>query len=748
MSNFYSNEHIKLYELVEKAWGRHDGASVIIPELQRSFIWEPDRVILLMDSIIKGWPFGTLLLWKLVGTTDLERFPNRGFYRIIDRLHKYPEKNYDKANQITPKSPSAEYLMVLDGQQRLQSLILTVGGQDKWGFKLKNSDWQKHLGKKESKKSSNSSLGVLCINLQELINEYTITNQQLRCVDFTKVFCWGILDSIQDVSMRDFSPLPFVQSTENNGKFIKFSRIWNAIDPNSPDKPRDIGKKISDSLFDEWGVLECLRDNLIEPITDLLDTIRNIKNQEVYYLQISPYSTSWNQQEYNEAIVNVFTRLNTAGRALKQEEITMAWLKVGWEPTQTNNKTAVECLEELRSAISPIWQAESEEEVRLISYIWALFHHEGKLIDAKELLNGEIMQPMAGQISLDWMPFLESIKEGASLIEDRNLKKEVFSSFNAIIVALSVFYLTHRWKHVNSSVWSRLNDRDKENFDKQIEGAFNPFVDRWILCSQWAGIWASSSGQDFQNFANDIATSWKNDMCAKSALNDFIDSFSGLCNKLLKRVSDAAETHVRTIEAERSTVSQYYTILWLWHRLEQARFENSRIQMRIKQSGKGRTPAMKMEVDHAISYSSWCDLVEKESTELKNAGISVPAGELGPPPKDFSTKTEAFDHINQLGNCSLLHTNFNRSKNKGTLWSFMQYVDEFKNNNNKREKWEEALCLSTVLTDMCNSDSKPATCLDIKTDIDTRTKQIREEVISYIKDITKKRFGIADHVCG
>ena len=37
---------------------------VRIPAFQREFVWEPDRVQFLMDSIYKGFPIGTLLFWR------------------------------------------------------------------------------------------------------------------------------------------------------------------------------------------------------------------------------------------------------------------------------------------------------------------------------------------------------------------------------------------------------------------------------------------------------------------------------------------------------------------------------------------------------------------------------------------------------------------------------------------------------------------------------------------------------------
>ena len=35
-----------------------------IPAFQRGFVWEPDRVAYLMDSIYKRYPFGSLLFWR------------------------------------------------------------------------------------------------------------------------------------------------------------------------------------------------------------------------------------------------------------------------------------------------------------------------------------------------------------------------------------------------------------------------------------------------------------------------------------------------------------------------------------------------------------------------------------------------------------------------------------------------------------------------------------------------------------
>jgi uncharacterized protein with ParB-like and HNH nuclease domain len=64
MANIYRQDAQPLYQLLEKA-SASSGSTVLIPDLQRPYVWTPNQVTLLVDSLIRGWPFGTLLLWKV-----------------------------------------------------------------------------------------------------------------------------------------------------------------------------------------------------------------------------------------------------------------------------------------------------------------------------------------------------------------------------------------------------------------------------------------------------------------------------------------------------------------------------------------------------------------------------------------------------------------------------------------------------------------------------------------------------------
>lgn len=79
-----------------------------IPQFQRDFVWSKEQSAKLMDSIIKGYPIGTFILWKT--KERLRSIRNIGGVNL-------PE---------TPKGDFIQY--VLDGQQRMTSLYASLKG--------------------------------------------------------------------------------------------------------------------------------------------------------------------------------------------------------------------------------------------------------------------------------------------------------------------------------------------------------------------------------------------------------------------------------------------------------------------------------------------------------------------------------------------------------------------------------------------------------------------------------------------
>jgi uncharacterized protein with ParB-like and HNH nuclease domain len=140
MSQIYQDDYETLEDLLAFA-GSSEGATLLIPDLQRPYVWSPIQVINLVDSLVRGWPFGSLLLWS-VSEGDVAKMPSRQFAMQIDRFE-------EKDAKVLPKHAPATYRMVLDGQQRVQSLLLAFGG-DGWGFRMLDRAWHEALNGKRS----------------------------------------------------------------------------------------------------------------------------------------------------------------------------------------------------------------------------------------------------------------------------------------------------------------------------------------------------------------------------------------------------------------------------------------------------------------------------------------------------------------------------------------------------------------------------------------------------------------------
>jgi len=86
-----------------------------LPNIQRSFVWNEDQICRLFDSILREYPISTLLVWKTKNKVRQRKFIDN--YRCDLRLSEFyiPENDGKKC-------------LVLDGQQRLQSLFMGLCG--------------------------------------------------------------------------------------------------------------------------------------------------------------------------------------------------------------------------------------------------------------------------------------------------------------------------------------------------------------------------------------------------------------------------------------------------------------------------------------------------------------------------------------------------------------------------------------------------------------------------------------------
>src|ERR1700722_16542917 len=88
---------------------------IVLPAIQRNFVWGTDRVATLLDSIMRGYPVGIALLWETYADIPSRRFVQE--YQPDESKHTFHHNKERRKLKV-----------VLDGQQRLQSLFVSLYG--------------------------------------------------------------------------------------------------------------------------------------------------------------------------------------------------------------------------------------------------------------------------------------------------------------------------------------------------------------------------------------------------------------------------------------------------------------------------------------------------------------------------------------------------------------------------------------------------------------------------------------------
>lgn len=97
----YDSINTKVNDLLDDV----ETGKIGLPDLQRPFVWSDTKVKELLDSMLKGYPIGYIMLWS-----SPEDYGNVSQIGTGDKVYKQPEN------------------LVIDGQQRLTALIAAMRG--------------------------------------------------------------------------------------------------------------------------------------------------------------------------------------------------------------------------------------------------------------------------------------------------------------------------------------------------------------------------------------------------------------------------------------------------------------------------------------------------------------------------------------------------------------------------------------------------------------------------------------------
>jgi hypothetical protein len=723
MEPIYYSDEKNLSKFIEELLD--PDSTVVIPDLQRPYVWDPKEVILLVDSIFKRWPFGSILCWEVQKHNGYLGFvPYRSF--LYECIRNVPNK---KSLEYPKNNDASRYTMILDGQQRLQSLLLALGG-DSFGFTLTDKEWKKIIEEKdENIDSKHWSTGCLCIDTSIFLSEYEEYNGEFTKIDIRKFLFWKVTNKNIGLSpCRDAKSVsPIIPSDDK--VFIRLSKIWK--EAKSSELPPSIYEENLKKNF-----LEISSEKLnpfIKPLSEFMVFVAKVKSTtNVTRIIIKNFEKSGiaDRNNYNDAIVEIFTRLNSAGRVLTKQEITLAWLKLGWrEANELNNSNQTECDVALQTLLAELndnpnnMKMSMDDLVDILSLFWIIVDRKGDsnnelTLSTKDFADRDTMKSIGENTLKNWDIIEEAIREGEYLFGLHKLNEcfpHSLHAFNIICGWLFIVKISEKKNKGKGPI------KDTElKFNYQINDNSGKFIDKWFFST-------SLSNWSYANFVGQLCKLHK----AIIECQDIQRSITIIVEEFKKMLSSLRLTTINRIKNlrayNRSEVRGYKNILWLWNRLSSERWEEVKKPMKLK-----KRRQMIWEVDHAIPIKIWENMVENEyplSSSIDALGQEIDFEINGGKYK----RSELLSIINLLGNCSLEYKNYNRSKGKLPFGEFLNEIYD----NDQIEKVKNTLQFNSIFL-----FPNEVTVQQILMEIEIRTNNIKNELIGYFNNESKEREDI------
>ncbi len=264
---------MSIYQLVNEI----DSGEIVLPAIQRDFVWDQERVVLLFDSLFRGYPVGIALLWETFQPIQFRSFSKN---HVKGDLHTFKDNK-----------PGSRIKLVLDGQQRLNSIYValrgTYDGAELYFDVLSGRDTDDHSEVKYKFK-------FLKISAPQQINSVhsaSSTGQDVR-IDESRAY-WVKLSDLVGRSPKDLQ------------KIRKEIAIFLELDED--DKTR-------------------LELNL-QTVSYALS-----ENDELLKTQVVDHKLPANDERRKSAfdILEIFVRVNTQGMALRRSDLIVSMLRLYW----------------------------------------------------------------------------------------------------------------------------------------------------------------------------------------------------------------------------------------------------------------------------------------------------------------------------------------------------------------------------------------------------------------------------------
>jgi uncharacterized protein with ParB-like and HNH nuclease domain len=261
-----------------------DKGKLVLPSIQRSFVWDEGKITRLFDSILRGYPFGTLLFWHTVKNIRFREF----------------DKDYHEGTPplMEDNEEKKELTVVLDGQQRLQSLYIGCLGTLK-GKRL----YFNVLSGKNKEALSDEIYEVRFLSPEEAEKE----SEKIR-----------IALSQQQMTLENE---PLIESGETHPIFVSLKSIMERED-------FERRNELKRSLVQAYHLDDESASTLESNIDRAWSRLRSEELLNYYIIDKDVFEAEKATDEGE--ILEIFARINMAGTQLSKSDLIFSLIKLGW----------------------------------------------------------------------------------------------------------------------------------------------------------------------------------------------------------------------------------------------------------------------------------------------------------------------------------------------------------------------------------------------------------------------------------
>lgn len=264
---------------------------VVLPAIQRDFVWDEPKIQKLLDSIMRGYPIGLIMMWET--------------YEDIQYRH-FVSENIPENRPLFHENPNGKKLrLVLDGQQRLQSLYVAIFG--KFDGQSLHFDV---LSGRDKDDFEEEKYHFVFASAEEVDAWNSQAKQWLNASDNS---------NDPDYEPRYFIRVDLLFGMDARDKIRFRSEVYNELKLDEEDRVRLEANlaRLDDAFIREGNILEM-----------------SIIDQDVP-------STSRSRQSESD-VLEIFVRVNRQGTPLSRSDLIFSMLKLNWRESASDLPDFVE----------------------------------------------------------------------------------------------------------------------------------------------------------------------------------------------------------------------------------------------------------------------------------------------------------------------------------------------------------------------------------------------------------------------